>query len=317
MKIKRPTLKDVAKRAGTSLMTVSRVVNNKPGVSEKTRSKIMKVIEELGYKPHSDARSLRIGKTGRIGVIVSDIRNPFYAEMVGDIEDLAGKKGMTVIVTDTERKLDQERKALEALYNSGVDSIIIAPEGYDIEHLKLYKRKGVNIVSFGVYCPNANFSEVWIDEIEGAKRVGDYLSKKGIEKVVLIMGNPKKFTTSGRTKGFIMGFGKNPEDILHLPVDWESAYNAVVEMKKLPEAFFCYNDLMALGVLKALKERNLTAGKDIFVVGYDDVLFAEVSGLTTVRIDKTKMVETAFELATSDIVDKVKFVPELILRDTA
>ncbi|OAA29460.1 transcriptional regulator [Kosmotoga arenicorallina S304] len=315
--MKRPTLKDVAQKAGTSLMTVSRVVNNRPGVSDETKAKIMKAIEELGYRPHSDARSLRVGKTGRIGVVVSDIRNPFYAEMVGDIEDLAEKTGMTVIVTDTERKLQQEQRALETLYNSGVDSIIIAPEGYSVEHLESYKKKGINIVSFGVHCPEGNFSEVWIDEIEGARKVGKYLLKRGVKRVVLIMGNPRKFTTSGRTEGFIQGFGKVPDYILHLPVNWQSSYNAVIEMKKLPEAFFCYNDLMALGVIKALREKGAVPGKDVAVVGYDDVFFAEISALTTVRIDKSKMVNTAFTLALSDNVEKIKFVPKLILRKSA
>jgi len=315
--MKRPTLKDVARKAGTSLMTVSRVFNNKPGVSEETKARITKAIEELGYKPHSDARSLRVGKTCRIGVVVSDIRNPFYAEMVGDIEDLAEKVGMTVIVTDTERKLKQEQRALEALYNSGVDSIIIAPEGYNVEHLEAYKKNGINIVSFGVHCPEGHFSEVWIDEITGAKKVGAYFANKGIEKAILVMGNPRKFTTRGRTEGFIQGFGKDPNRILHLPVNWQSAYKAVIKLDKLPEAFFCYNDIMALGVIKALREKGAIPGEDVAVVGYDDVFFAELSALTTVRIDKTRMVNTAFSLALSDVVEKIKFVPELILRKSA
>ncbi|MFO7882471.1 MAG: LacI family DNA-binding transcriptional regulator [Kosmotogaceae bacterium] len=315
----RVTLKDVAEKAGTSMMTVSRAINGKPGVGKETQEKIMKIIDELGYRPHADARALRSGKTGRIGVVVSDIRNPFYAELVGDLEDLAEVKGYSIIVTDTGRKLEQEKKAVADLTESGVDSIIIAPEGYSVEHLVDTNESGTTVVIFGVHCKNPSLSEVWIDEIEGSKQAGAYFKNKGIKNVVLVMGNPRKFTTRGRVKGFKKGFGNsvNKEDIFYHPVDWKTAYNTTKKLKKLPEAFFCYNDLMAMGVIKALNERGVITGKDVLVIGYDDVFFAELAGLTTLRIPREKMVNKAFEMTLNGEQKKERYVPKLIMRNSA
>jgi len=315
----RVTLKDVAEKAGTSMMTVSRVINGKPGVGKETQEKIIKIIDELGYRPHADARALRSGKTGRIGVVVSDIRNPFYAELVGDLEDLAEIEGYSIIVTDTGRKLEQEKKAVADLTESGVDSIIIAPEGYNVDHLLEINELGTSVVIFGVHCEKPSLPEVWIDEIEGSKKAGIYIKDRGIKKVVLIMGNPRKFTTRGRVKGFEKGFGNavNKENVFYHPVDWKSAYSTTKNLEKLPEAIFCYNDLMAMGVLKALEERGAVTGKDVLVIGYDDVFFAELAGLTTLKIPREKMVNKAFEMALNGGQEKERYVPELIMRKSA
>jgi DNA-binding LacI/PurR family transcriptional regulator len=315
----RVTLKDVAEKAGTSMMTVSRVINGKPGVGKETQEKIIKIIDELGYRPHADARALRSGKTSRIGVVVSDIRNPFYAELVGDLEDLAEVEGYSVIVTDTGRKLEQEKKAVADLTESGVDSIIIAPEGYNVDHLVETKKFGASVVIFGVHCQKPSLPEVWIDEIEGSKQAGSYFRKKKINDVVLIMGNPRKFTTRGRVKGFEKGFGSsvNRENIFYHPVDWKTAYNTVKNLKKLPEAIFCYNDLMAMGVIKGLNERGAVIGEDVLVIGYDDVFFAELAGLTTLRIPRKEMVRKAFQMALNGGQEKERYVPEFIKRKSA
>jgi len=315
--MKRITMKDIAEYAGVSVMTVSRVVNNKPNVDPKTRKRILMIIEELGYHPNLDARSLRVGKSGRLGVIVSDIRNPFYAELVGDIEDIASMNSITIIVTDTNKKLDQEIEALNTLYRSSVDSIIIAPEGYYYEHIIKMIQKGVKIVSFGIHFEEPSISEVWIDELEGGKKAGKYLKDKGVEDVFLIMGNPKKFTTRGRVEGFKRGFEKEPSNVVYLPVDWKYSYEFVKNLDRLPEAFFCYNDLIASGVITALRDLNIKVGRDILVVGYDDVFIAEFLSLTTLRIPKLEMIKGAFEMINSGENLKLKYTPELVIRESA
>ncbi len=316
--MKRATLREVALKAGTSMMTVSRVINDKEPVSAETKAKVLEAIKELQYEPHQDARSLRGGKTGRIGLIVSDIRNPFYAQVVGDIEDLAEENRMAIIVTDTSRKLAQEKKAIKSLMDIRVDSIVIAPEGYESKHLLEVIDSGIGLISFGVHFDDSRIPEVSVDEEQGASFAGRYLRECGVKSVMMYMGNPRKLTTRGRIDGFIEGFGHVPEDrISCMEVDWKVSCEAVRSLKKLPEAFFCYNDMMAMGVIKALMERNVEVGRDIKVIGYDDVYMAEIAGLTTVRIPIRQMVEDAFKMILSGRVGKIQYVPELIMRKSA
>lgn len=316
--MKRATLREVALKAGTSMMTVSRVINDKDPVSPETKARVLKAIEELQYEPHQDARSLRGGKTGRIGLIVSDIRNPFYAQVVGDMEDLAELNRMAIVVTDTSRKLAQEKKAIKSLMDIRVDSIVIAPEGYESQHLLEVIDSGVGLISFGVHFDDPRIPEVSIDEEQGASQAGRYLRECGIKSVLIYMGNPRKLTTRGRIDGFIKGFGHVPEDrITCMEVDWKISCEAVRSLKELPEAFFCYNDMMAMGVIKALMERNIEIGKDVKVIGYDDVYMAEIAGLSTIRIPIRRMVEDAFKMILSGKWEKIKYVPELIMRKSA
>lgn len=316
--MKRATLREVAKKAGTSMMTVSRVINSKDSVRDETRDRVIRAIDELGYEPHKDARILRGGKTGRIGIVVSDIRNPFYSQVVGDLEDLAEENNMAVIVSDTSKKLNQERKAIKSLLDIKVDAILVAPEGYESSHLIDVINSGTEVVSFGVHFENDEISEVSIDEVAGAAKAGAYLKSGGISDVVMIMGNPRKFTTRGRMEGFLRGFGHVPEDrVLFCEVDWKASCAAVSEMQKLPQAFFCYNDMMALGVMKALEERGVELGSEVKVIGYDDVYMAEIAGITTLRIPIRSMVKEAFKTILGDEVRKMVFTPEFIRRKSA
>ncbi|KUK68152.1 MAG: Transcriptional regulator [Mesotoga infera] len=316
--LKRATLREVAQKAGTSMMTVSRVINSRDSVSDETRERVLRAIKELGYEPHKDARILRGGKAGRIGIVVSDIRNPFYSQVVGDLEDLAEENNMAVIVSDTSKRLDQEKKAIKSLLDIKVDAIVVAPEGYESAHLIDVISSGTEVVSFGVHFENEEISEVSIDEISGASKAGAYLRSAGISDAVMIMGNPRKFTTRGRMKGFRKGFGEVPEDkILYCEVDWKASCRRVMELHKLPEAFFCYNDMMALGVMKALEERGVKLGSEVRVIGYDDVYMAEIAGITTLRIPIRSMVEEAFKTILGEDVRKIVFTPEFIQRKSA
>jgi len=315
VKRKRITIKDVARLSGTSPMTVSRVINNHPNVSEETRLRVLSAIAKLGYKPDTDARAIRTGKTNRIGIIVSDIRNPFYSEMVGHIEDVANEKGMFITFSDTSRDVDTEKRVFEEMMHMGVDALIIAPEGFETEHLARYADRSF-LLSFGVHLPEVPIAEVWIDEEAGARQVGEYLKKLGVNNVELLMGNPRKFTTLARISGFMSGFGRI-EHLKHFKVEYIQTYQYVRQLEDFPEAFFCYNDIMAAGVIKALKERGVIPGTDVLVVGYDDAYIADILGLTTVRIPIRKMVEMAFEMIESGNKKKWRVEPQFVVRQTA
>ena len=178
--MKRITLKDIAKKVGVSQMTVSRVLNNRPDVNPLTRDRIQEMVREMGYVPNTNARALKGAKTNRIGIVVSDIRNPFYSELVGDLEDIAGEYGLSVIVTDTNKKLETEVTAIRLMELNSVDYMILAPEGYKTEHLDLLQERGFEFLSFGVHFEDKNYPEVYTDDYEGGKSVGSYFAELGV-----------------------------------------------------------------------------------------------------------------------------------------
>ncbi|HOO33225.1 MAG TPA: LacI family DNA-binding transcriptional regulator [Thermotogota bacterium] len=318
------TLKDIAREAGVSQMTVSRVLNERPDVNPVTRKNIKAIVERLGYIPDANARALKGAKTNRIGVVVSDIRNPFYSELVGELEDIAGNKGLSVIVSDTNKKLETELTAIRMMELNSVDYLIIAPEGYRTDHLDQLQKKGMKFLSFGVHFEDKDYPEVWTDDYEGGRAVGMYLGSLGLKKPLLLMGNPRKTNTIDRETGFIAGFeevGGNPSDIRleHLKVNTDTCEAFLEEdlKERSFDSIFCYNDLMAMGVFSAFRKLGITAGKDIPLIGYDDVFYAKILGLTTVRIPIDKMLQESVDIIINDKKTKVEFKPELIIRETA
>ncbi len=320
----RVTLKDIAVRAGVSQMTVSRVLNNRPDVNPITRKRIEHIIDKLGYIPNVNARALKGAKTNRIGVVVSDIRNPFYSELVGDLEDIAGENGLSIIVTDTNKKLETELTAIRLMEMNSVDYLIIAPEGYKTQHLDSLKEKGIGFLSFGVHFEDKDYPEVWTDDFDGGKSVGAYFADIGVKKPLLLMGNPRKLITTERESGFLSGFeaaGGKPSQVkvAHLLVNAQLSENYIME-KIEPKEFdgvFCYNDLMAMGVISAFRKLNIVAGKDIPLIGYDDVFYAGILGLSTVRIPIKEMIEKAVQIIVENKNEKVQFKTRLIIRETA
>ena len=322
--MKRITLKDIAKKVGVSQMTVSRVLNNRPDVNPRTRDKIQEIVREMGYVPNTNARALKGAKTNRIGIVVSDIRNPFYSEMVGDLEDIAGEFGLSIIVTDTNKKLETEVTAIHLMELNSVDYMILAPEGYKTEHLDVLRERGFDFLSFGVHFEDKDYPEVYTDDYEGGKSVGSYYAEIGIKKPLLVMGNPRKSNTIDRESGFLSGYeesGGNPSNVLieHLPVSVEMSEKYFLENR---DAFsfdgvFCYNDLMAMGAISAFRKLEILPGKDIPITGYDDVFYAKVLGLTTVKIPIKEMIRKSVEMIIENKNEKIPFKTQLIIRETA
>jgi len=322
--VNRITLKDIAIKANVSLMTVSRVLNNRPDVKPETRKKIQDLVAELGYIPDTNARVLKGGQSNRIGVVVSDIKNPFYSELVGEIEDQAGIRNLSIVVADNNKRMEGERAAIQSLLSTFVDLLIIAPEGYRTEHLDNLLRKGIPFVSFGVHFGKKPYNEIWIEDIPGGELAGKRFSDLGIARPLLLMGHPKKTTTLSRIGGFIKGYTeaggtRDNVSIVHLEVDWRISARYVAErlLTDRHDGIFCYNDWMAMGALRALHGLGLSPGKQIPLIGYDDVSLAEVLGLTTIKIPIREMVHRLFLMIEKKEEGKIQFSPSIILRETA
>lgn len=299
-------MKDVAREAGVSVNTVSRVLAGKPDVSPETRAKVLAVVERLGYKPNRLARGLRSNRTGTIGVIVTDIANPFFGSVVKGIERAARGLDYSLILQDTDENYELEKKAVELMLAERVDGVLITPVQSGTESLKLLRKAGVPFVLLGRRFDDFPADWVVTDDVRGGSLAAEHLISLGHRRIGMISGPLRISSARARLEGFLKALsshGITPDDglILSDAITVEDGYRLTTELleaRRAPTAIFCYSDFVAFGAVAALRERGLRVPGDVAVVGYDDVplsRYLEVP-LTTVRIPKEELGKAALEL---------------------
>ncbi len=326
------TIKDVARVSGYSINTVSRALNNKPEIKKETKDKILKVAEELGYFKNFAAASLRGQKTKTIGVVIPDSANPFYSEVLKGIEGEAKKCNYQIILTNTERDYKNERESIFALIKRRIDGLLISPVQERYDDIEELIKLNIPFVILGRHFEEINVDEVYNDEIKGGYIATEYLIKKGHKRILMLNGYLYKSPAKMRFEGYKKALNTynipfDPELVVIGDIDFADGYAQIKEVlgsKKRFDAIFAYNDMLALGAIKALKEHGLKTPDDVAVVGYDDILFASISApaLTTVRIKKGEMGQRAFNLLMERIdgrkdVKKEVLDVELIVRESA
>jgi len=327
------TIEDIARIAGVSVNTVSRALNNKPNVREETKKKILKIAEELGYVKNIAASSLRKKISKTIGVILEDSSNPFYAEVLKGIEYAARKQGYQLMLMNTERVYENEEKAIFAFLQRRVDGLIIAPVQTEDDDIKKLVRMNFPVVILGRHFEGTKVDEIHSDEVKGGYLATKHLLERG--KKMPIMINSYLFRSAARMR--LEGYKKalaeygirfDENMVITTDIDVEDGYEALLEAVKNKITFdsvFCYNDMMAFGVIKALEELKFEIPKDVAVVGYDDIVFSSYINppLTTVRIKKFEMGYEAFTMLMNKITGKRKRAKrkildvELIVRESA
>lgn len=277
-----PTVREVARRAGVSPITVSRVVNNAGYVSEETRQKVEQAIEELGYIPNIVSRSLRLNKTNVIALIVSDITNPFWTTVTRGVEDACHQQGLNVILCNTDENPDKLNEYIRVLLQRRVDGFLIAPTTDDSSPLALILAQEVPLVFIDRYPPNIKTTVVRGDSEHGAYQLTDYLIGLGHTHIAILSGPEKASTSQQRTAGFKRAFQSH-----HLEIDpslifcgeynqehgYQTTHAIFAAHRPQPTAIFAGNSLIAAGVFKAIYELNLNIPQDVSVVSFDDVTF--------------------------------------------
>lgn len=306
MRKKYVTIRDIAERAGVSINTVSRALNNKPDISEETRRKILKIAQELGYVKNATASSLRSKQTNIVGVIIADSANPFYAEVLKGIEAASRKHGYQIMLMNTERVYENEEKAIEVLLQRRVDGLLITPVQDRSDDIKALIERKVPFVIVGRHFEELEVDEIHSDEVKGGYLATRHLIERGRKNILVITGYLFKSAAYMRLEGYKKalkeyGIPFREELIIEPDIDIESGYQAMREAieKGLEfDAVFCYNDLLAFGAMKALKERGYRIPEDVAVVGYDDIVYSSFvcPSLTTVRIKKFEMGYEAFRM---------------------
>lgn len=329
------TMRDVARKAGVSIKTVSRVVNNQGEISGETRQRVLDTIEELGYRPSKLARALVTQRTDTIGLIVSDITNPFFSEFACGVLDTAQAEGYDVFLCNSGARVKPEIRALYSLADHNVDGIIIFPSWRNKEKLKAFaERRRPIVVVNRAFGEHPGIGQVFMDTRHGARLAVDHLVSKGHTAIGMLAGYVALPEVFQRVRGFreaIVAHG--------LPVvdEWiVSVIPPVVEQGRIaarelliehPQvtAIFAYNDLLAVGAIQACHELGRRVPEDCAIVGFDDIQLAALvtPPLTTIRVDKHELGRQAVTLLVEMLdASEIRFPPiyidvELVIRESA
>lgn len=299
MRTRPPTIEDVARQAGVSVSTASRVVRNHPDVREATRERVSDVIRELGYRPSLVARALLAGETRSVGLLMSDISNPFYPELAKHLEDAAQRRGYGLLICNTGDQVKVARRCVRRLLSHAVDGIIHASVGRDEEAVLSTIEDPSRIVFVNRRPRSQECSYVVTDGHKAAVLLTRHLLEQGHRRIGFISGPDYVWNVRERQRGFLETL---PSEANTVMVDGDftaesgaRTVEAWIRTSSLPTAIIGSTDTVAIGVLGALRDAGLRVPSDIAVAGFGNSLLASSSvvSLTTVAQDVKSMAERA------------------------
>jgi len=302
----KPTIEDVARLAGVSVATVSRVINKQGGVKASTEGRILAAIEELNYIPNAVARSMVRKTTNTIGVIIPDINNPFFPLVVSGIEQQARKKGYFTILCNTNESPDIEEEVIQVLLERSVDGLIITTADEDGYQLQPVIERKIPVVAVDRQIKNYEVDTVLVGNVDGAYQATRHLILQGHKKIAIIRGPQNTTPGFERFAGYQRalaeyGLPVRPDYVLDGDFKEASGYLLTKNLFSLadrPTAIFTANNLMTLGCLKALAEIGWVLGEEVSLIGFDDIDVAEFVDpkLTVVSRPMRQLGEAAFDL---------------------
>jgi LacI family transcriptional regulator len=275
------TVRDVARRARVSVSTVSHVLNQTRFVSDELRERVLEAMRELDFEPNAAARMLSLRRSNTIGLIVSDIRNPFFASVARGVEDVAQERGYTVVLCNSDETLVKEAACLKALQNRQVDGVLLASAGVADQYVARLVQGGYPVVLVDRDLPGLDISAVLLNNEGAAYSAVRHLIDRGHRRIGMISGRDSITTTTERVAGYeraLRESGIDPEPGLIVSGQSTSegataAAHALLNLDPAPTALFSGNNLMSIGALHAISSRNLNVPQDIAVVGFDDFPF--------------------------------------------
>ena len=330
-------MSDVARQARVSLMTVSRVINNKGDVSSETRQRVLEIIANLGYRPSAIARSLATKETSTIGLVVPDVSNAFFAEITQGVEHLAYSRGYHVFLCNTEEDPQRELAVIQSLEEKRVDGLIICSSRLEEEKLIdiLANLPAVVLINRRLYqTVEDTFDSVTLDDERGGWLAVHHLIQSGHRQIGFLAGPPASYSGAGRRKGFLAALQEAGIQLVdgwmkHCQPSVEGGYEATrYLLGTYPQltALFCFNDLVAVGALQACDELKRRVPQDLAIVGHDDIPVAALVSptLTTCRVPRYELgaraVNALLERLRGDCpadCSQIVLQPELVIRESA
>lgn len=328
------TIKDVARRAGVAISTVSAVINRSAPVSDRTIAKVERAIADIGYLPHGAAQSLRSGQSSIIGLILPDIQNPHFAAVARVVESVCLGAGYMAAVYSTSEDFDRETQILRMMRRQRVAGLIIIPTRSDAEHgARLKAEIHVPTVLLDSFVDGLPYDVVKLDNRMAGRLATEQLVKAGHKRIAVTTGRDNIMTGNDRLEGYVdalKAHGIPVDESLFLPgrFNQQVAHDSTVKLMKgkhRPTAVFALSNMMALGVYYALNELKLRVPHDVSVVSVDDFDFATIMNPspTVVAAPVVAMAERAIAILLDEIVSKRKptavrqlFTPTLIERQS-
>lgn len=326
------TIKDIARLSGVSTTTVSKIINKKDkDISQNTIDRVNKIMKEHNYVPSTIARSMVTKKTKTIGIIIPDIRNPFFPELTRGAEDMAHDLGYNLIICNTDDDIAKERQYMDILKKKMVDGIIFTASSAEssISHISKNDPPMV-LVDRDVELPNLK-GRIVVDNITGGYIATKHLIDKGCKKIGIITGSKTSLPSIHRYEGYLKALKEANmeirEDICRFG-SFKSEYGYEVVMDILDketdvDGIFCASDMIAIGAMKGIKEKGLNIPDDIKIVGFDDIYISGYlnPGLTTVRQPIYSIGAEAAKLLIESIENKsekatVMLKTELVIRES-
>ncbi|WP_420457466.1 LacI family DNA-binding transcriptional regulator [Rubrivirga sp.] len=332
---KRITISDVAEKAGVSTGTVSAVINQRPTVRDATRAHVLRTIEELGYLPSASARRLGSRRNGDdasppgMGIVIKEIDNPFYAEVVKGASAELNARGFVPFVCTSEGDFQREGLAIDSLRGRDLSGVIVAPvldADADLSHLFLLRRSGFPFVLLETVL-GLPTNVVSVDNVAAAQQAARHLIGLGHERIAHFAGPAYTRHSLDRRLGVEKAFSQSPlrfsdDAVVASGSRFEDGYQAGLrtfrERADRPTAVACFNDLVALGLIKALVDLGLRVPEDVSVVGFDDVPVATqtTAPLTTVQVPKREMGRRAVQIIL-DQIEEPEADPVTVVLDAA
>ena len=297
-------IKVVAQRAGVSTATVSRTINGSSKVTPATAERVRQAIEALHFYPNTNARSLGSGRSSLYGLIISDITNPFFPELVRAFEDIAVEHGQEVLIANTNYDPGRMESCVIRMIQRKVDGVAIMTSEMEERLVKVLNHRDIPLVFMDVGEPGPGVSRVQVDHAAGIAMAMDHLVGLGHRSIAFISGPLDLFSARMRYHAFEASLGRHGlkrdarliEEANHRADGGHDAMQRILESGAKPTAVMTSNDLTAIGALGAIHDRGLKVPDDISLVGYDDIVLSAYTqpSLTTLRLPRNEIATAAF-----------------------
>jgi LacI family transcriptional regulator len=323
------SLRDVAKAAKVSVGTVSNVLNRPEVVAPKTLARVQGTINDLGFVPNGFARHLRSGHSRTLGLIVPDVANPFFTEVARGVEDAASKRDYAVFLCNSDESASKEDRYINVLIEQQVRGVLITPTDVKSDRLDAMRDRGIAVALVDREIKGRKQCSVSVDDIHGGQLGIEYLTGLGHTDIAWVCGPDSIPQVADRGAGVAKAAkfaGAKVETIrvsLMNTTQGEEAAKKILALKTIPTAIFCANDLLALGVMRTLRENKFKIPEQVSVLGYDDIEFAASAAvpLSSISQPAYQMGVTAADLLLNECEEadthehqQIRFQPQLVER---
>jgi LacI family fructose operon transcriptional repressor len=316
------SIKDVAQAAKVSTATVSRVLANNASIRPETRKRVLEAVAQLNYRPNLIARSLRVQKSTKIGLVVSDIRNPFFSAIGRAVEDAAYEKGYSVLMCNTDENPEKEALYLDLLFDENVAGLIFSPTQQFSAKTQDFKVSAPMVI-IDRSVQNRDADMVLLDNVAAACELTEHLVANGYRSLAGLFGDASA-TGQERSQGFrnaLKAHRLSPFSVEFIPPRIRSGFSAtmaLLEREERPDAIFTSNSLLTAGAFEAIRERKLQVPNDIALVGFDETEWSEfVTPSITVMAQPTEEIgRTAIDLLFHRIAEPTRAPKTVIVKGT-